>query len=228
MLRPPLSAILSFNGGYVDTMGFLALTGLFTAHVTGNFVTLGAVIALGTGGAIAKILALPVFCIVVLLARLLDLRLESRGRSAMPILLSIKLVLFVVAAALVVRHGSFGSAENLASIIVGMTLVAAMAIQNAVHRAHMATQPPTTLMTGTTTQIMLDLADLLTGGHSADAGTVRSRLMRMGLSVVTFALGCACGALAFMASPVWCFAVPPVLVALGLAVHLAADKQAAT
>ncbi|MCM2398137.1 DUF1275 family protein [Rhizobium sp. S95] len=228
MLRPPLSAILSFNGGYVDTMGFLALTGLFTAHVTGNFVTLGAVIALGTGGAIAKILALPVFCIVVLLARLLDLRLESCGRSAMPILLSIKLVLFVAAAALVVRHGPFGPAENLASIIVGMTLVAAMAIQNAVHRAHMATQPPTTLMTGTTTQIMLDLADLLTGGHPADAGTVRSRLMRMGLSVVTFALGCAGGALAFMASPVWCFAVPPVLVALGLAVHLAADKQPAT
>lgn len=26
MVRPPLSAILSFNGGYVDTMGFLALT----------------------------------------------------------------------------------------------------------------------------------------------------------------------------------------------------------
>ncbi|MDU6748154.1 MAG: DUF1275 family protein, partial [Bradyrhizobium sp.] len=40
--------LLSVNAGYVDTAGFLALQGLFTAHVTGNFVTLGAALALGT------------------------------------------------------------------------------------------------------------------------------------------------------------------------------------
>jgi len=32
-----LPLLLGFNGGYVDTMGFLALQGLFTAPVTGNF-----------------------------------------------------------------------------------------------------------------------------------------------------------------------------------------------
>jgi hypothetical protein len=40
--------LLSFNGGYVDTAGFLALQGLFTAHVTGNFVTFGAAMVEGT------------------------------------------------------------------------------------------------------------------------------------------------------------------------------------
>src|ERR1700689_5087240 len=59
-MKPTLPILLSINGGYVDTAGYLALQGLFTSHVTGNFVTLGATLALGTGGAVPKLLALPV------------------------------------------------------------------------------------------------------------------------------------------------------------------------
>jgi DNA-binding transcriptional LysR family regulator len=65
--RPPLPLLLSLNAGFVDAAGFLALQGLFTAHVTGNFVTLGASLVFGTTGAVAKLLALPVFCLVVIM-----------------------------------------------------------------------------------------------------------------------------------------------------------------
>jgi uncharacterized membrane protein YoaK (UPF0700 family) len=61
---PPL---LSCNGGFVDTAGYLAFQGLFTAHVTGNFVTFGASLVQGASGAVAKLLALPVFCLVIVL-----------------------------------------------------------------------------------------------------------------------------------------------------------------
>jgi uncharacterized membrane protein YoaK (UPF0700 family) len=39
IMKPNLPTLLRFNGGYVDTSGYIALQGLFTAHVTGNFVT---------------------------------------------------------------------------------------------------------------------------------------------------------------------------------------------
>src|SRR6201991_3931470 len=96
--RATLPLLLSLNAGYVDTAGFLALQGLFTAHVTGNFVTLGASLALGTSGALSKLLALPVFCVVVVLSRLLSHTLRSRELPVFRSLLAIKLVLLVAAA----------------------------------------------------------------------------------------------------------------------------------
>ena len=35
-----MTRLLSLNAGFVDTVSFLGLEGLFTAHITGNFVTL--------------------------------------------------------------------------------------------------------------------------------------------------------------------------------------------
>src|SRR5246127_2094061 len=89
-----LPLLLSFTAGYVDTAGFLALQGLFTAHVTGNFVTLGASLALGTSGAIAKLLALPVFCAVVISVRLLGTLLPS-WRAVFETMLGLKIALLM-------------------------------------------------------------------------------------------------------------------------------------
>src|ERR1700761_3646886 len=93
--RPALPLMLSLNAGYVDTAGFLALQGLFTAHVTGNFVTLGASLALGTSGAVAKLLALPVFCFVVIASRVLGTLLSNRFDRVFEVLLGLK-VLFLI------------------------------------------------------------------------------------------------------------------------------------
>ena len=65
-----MTRLLSLNAGFVDTVGFLGLQGLFTAHVTGNFVTLAAGFVYGPHGTIGKILALPEFIGAVAVARL--------------------------------------------------------------------------------------------------------------------------------------------------------------
>ena len=207
-----IAAFLSLNAGYVDTAGFLALQGLFTAHVTGNFVTLGAALVLGGSGILAKLLALPVFCAVILVTRLLAPALPRLGLPVLRSMLWLKLVLLAAGAAMAIWIGPVHDASQPAAVVTGMLLVAAMAIQNAISRIHLGTAPPTTLMTGTTTQMMIDLADLLRGDlPDEQRSAARARLGRMGANVGAFALGCAAGALLFSLFKMRCFVVPPLL-----------------
>lgn len=227
MPRSRLAVLLSFNAGYVDTMGFLALAGLFTAHVTGNFVTLGAALALGGNGAIAKMLALPVFCVAVLVARQVEMRLPWQPGHKISLMLFVMLALFSVTAIVARVHGAFTDANDLVAISTGMTLVTAMAIQNTLHRVHLPALPPSTLMTGTTTQVMLDIADLISGKPIEKRDELIARLRRMITSLLSFAAGCAAGAFAYIFSGTWCFAVPPLLIVLSLIIEIRENGSAA-
>jgi len=207
----PLPILMSLNAGLVDTAGFLALQGLFTAHVTGNFVTLGAALVNGTSGVFAKLIALPVFCAVVLVTRIFSFSLPSLGLPILRTMLAMKTILLALGAYLAIRFGPFAQGDSAEAIMTGMALVSAMAIQNAAHRIHLGTEPPTTLMTGTTTQIMIDVADLIRGAAADVTGPAKARLIKMTTSVATFALGCAVGACLYAAYGNWCFVVPPML-----------------
>jgi uncharacterized membrane protein YoaK (UPF0700 family) len=203
--------LLSLNGGYVDTMSFLAMHGLFAAHVTGNFVTLGASLALGTTGATAKLLALPVFCLGVVGARLLRYRLLQRGLPVLRSLLFAQFILLSAAAILSIDIHPLPSGDGLGALIVGMTLVSAMAIQNAAHRVHFSKSPPSTLMTGTTTQIMLDVADLLHGETTALREVAKVRIRHLAPAVLTFAVGCAAAATLYALVQELSFWMPPAV-----------------
>src|SRR5476649_1773707 len=111
MKKPTVPTLLSFNAGYVDTAGFLALQGLFTAHVTGNFVTLGATLVHGSSGAVPKLLALPTFCLVVMAARLLRHALQHFDVAVVRPLLGLKLALLIAAAVLALSLGPFADGD---------------------------------------------------------------------------------------------------------------------
>jgi uncharacterized membrane protein YoaK (UPF0700 family) len=66
-------------------------------------------------------------------------------------------------------------------------------------------------MTGTTTQMMIDIADMIRGVPGVARDAIRSRLRRMGAAVAGFALGAAVGAVLFHAIGKWCFALPAVV-----------------
>lgn len=220
-MRWSLPAVQSLIAGYADTSGFLALKGLFTSHVTGNFVTLGSSLVFGTKGALTKTLALPVFCVVVFLSRLLAFRLEAAQRPVFRNLLRVQVALLFVVAALAVWLGPIDDPDGGPALVLGLTLVSAMALQNAAHRTYLAHTPPSTIMTGTTTQIMLDLANLVHGVRTEVAASTRVRFRRMSVSVLVFAVGCGLAAFLFLQLGKWCFCALPLL---GLASLMMRDE----
>jgi uncharacterized membrane protein YoaK (UPF0700 family) len=213
---PALPVVLSAEAGYVDTSSFLALQGLFTAHVTGNFVTLGASLAFGTTGVLAKLLAIPVFCAVVIGARVVGASLRDSGRPALPVLFTAKCLLLVLGGTLAILFGPFRSGDAWKAISTGMVLVAAMAIQNAAQRLYLSAAPPATMMTGSTTQLMIDLADLIRGGKEGRPA-ILARMRSISAIIAAFAVGCGAAAATFVAAGMWCFAIPPFLAAASVA-----------
>ena len=201
------AALLSFNGGFVDTASFLGLAGLFTAHVTGNFVTLGAALVLGSHGIIGKILALPEFILIVALARLAGAALRTRQAPVLRILLAAEVALLLAFFVLAVAFGPFANADSPAALLTGFAGIAAMAIQNAVQRVHLSSLPPTTLMTGSTTQATIDAVDLIVGTDPEHAAAIRTRFGRLSLSIIYFAASCAASAALYWLVGFWCLAL---------------------
>ncbi len=145
-------------------------------------------------GVIAKLLALPEFIVVIVVARLVGAALRARGSAG--------------AAPSARRQGGvparllrpcryartvLPTATRRSALVTAFAGIAGMAVQNAVQRVHYGTMPPTTLMTGNTTQAALDAVDLLHGGGSDPAAT-RARFGRTVTSIAWFAGGCALAA----------------------------------
>src|SRR6202042_2276006 len=98
--------------------------------------------------------------------------------SALEVLIALKVLLLFIAAALAIRFGPFPDADSARAVLTGMVLVAAMAIQNSLHRFHFGSSPPSTLMTGTTTQVMIDVADRIYAPSGTESQSA-ARLVQM-------------------------------------------------
>lgn len=208
-------SLLAFVAGYVDVVGFAALFGLFTAHVTGNFVMIGLELAGSGQGVLAKLLALPVFVLSVAATKLAVAALVRHGVAPLRPLLLAQAVLLLAFMGAGLLALPITSADAPATIIVGLIGVAAMGVQNAKGRIVLGDQAPTTIMTGNTTQIVIDLVELLSPG-STQKDIARTRLRKMVPPLLGFATGAVLGALAFAELSFWCV-VPPVGILMGLA-----------
>src|SRR5262245_53495172 len=88
-----LPTLLSVIAGMVDLTGFLNLGNVFTAHITGNLVVIGALVVRGGNVNLAQILAIPVFMFAVAGAWLIARTSGTRGRTLLRLLLQVQLLL---------------------------------------------------------------------------------------------------------------------------------------
>jgi uncharacterized membrane protein YoaK (UPF0700 family) len=211
--RPGTSAVLAFVAGYADSVGFVALLGLFTAHVTGNFVLIGSELAHPSGNVLLKLLAFPAFIAAVACTRLLTLRLEAGGHSALRALLLVESALLAAFMVAGWAASPVHDTEAPLAMAAGLLGAAAMGVQNAAARLVLTALAPTTVMTGNVTQLVIDAVDMARG--AADAA-VRARARRIVESIAAFAVGAIGGAMAYVHAGFAALLAPvTVLAALG-------------
>lgn len=184
-------ALLALAAAFVDTCGFIGLFGLFTAHVTGNFVLIGAELVSRHEEILTKLLALPVFLFTVVLTAQAEVMLKRHDRAAVAWLLGVEAAIVATAAATAGLLPAPGHADDALTMTIGFLLIAAMGVQNALMRTGLAGPVQTTVMTGNVTQVAIDLLSRAAG--RADAAT-RARLANAWPAILAFASGSALGA----------------------------------
>ena len=192
--------ILSLIAGFVDTVGFVALFGLFTAHVTGNFVLIGAEVA-GVGqGMLLKLLAFPAFIVGIAMSSVLFKYLERKHSAntagGLYLMQAVLLGAFLVTGllALPVRDASAPLV-----LLCGVLGTMGMGVQNARGKLLETAGLPNTVMTGNVTQVVLDVVELIhRGTHGGHAQQVSERLRSTLAAMGGFAAGAMVGALAYV------------------------------
>ena len=145
-----LAAVLSMTAGTVDVVGFLALGGLFVAHITGNLVVLAAHYITGGFSQIGPLMSVPVF--IVVLGAVTWLFTNKTIHTSLRTLLILHAVLLAGFFGLAVVLGPFPNPDGATAVTVGMLGVAAMATQNALVKIDLPGFPSTAVLTTNTVQ----------------------------------------------------------------------------
>ena len=213
-----VSTLFGAIAGYVDTVGFLALFGMFTAHITGDLVA--SLAELPQGSVTTRVLMLPIFMISVAVTTVFA-RATRRYSDAplFPLLALMTVALLVFGATGIVLRPFMTSHSNWAVSIVGAIGVGAMAIQNMIMRDALNSWTPTTIMTGNLTQVTIQLVELAFAAREGDPQRrariherAVTRLVKFGLPLVGFVTGAVSGAMLTRLYGFWSIALPAAVV----------------
>jgi uncharacterized membrane protein YoaK (UPF0700 family) len=204
---------LGLVGGYVDTVGYIMLRGLFPNHVTGNL----PIAAANPGwSAIPLLVMVPLWLVAVIAAAAVAGRLERRSSAlVLPAVIGAEaalLGLFLLLGVALIPDRD--ASTLLTQTIVGAAGVSAMGVQSVVTRLG-GYVFPTTMVTGTLTLLGMDGAQALFGQHpNAERAVVVRRIKAFSRVVVAFGAGAGLGGLMASLVDFWAMSLPVAAVAL--------------
>ena len=217
VVPPPALAmilLLSMIAGSTDTIGFFALGGLFTAHVTGNVVLLSGHLAMGGKVGIAQLISVPVFMIVVALARLLARSFSAPATALMTLQLCF-LTCFLI---LCIAGRPFTDFDQWTAVLAGMSGIAAMATQNVLVQS-IPEMPSTAMVTVDITRFSMAAIDLVQKRGDERRSSLRT-VRSAGPAIAGFVAGCCLGAALHVHVGGWALTLPVLLATAVLALHL--------
>lgn len=226
----PAGFLLSWVAGFVDTSAFIILFGIFTAHVTGNIALAGSsFVSSDHETTITRLLMLPTFMLTVALTSLLARYARRKQWSVFAVLLTAEAIALSVFLLIGTRLSPALLLDVQEEYIlpIGMSGVVAMAIQNALMKeAHgvFKSYIPTTVMTGNTTQLTIDVVQFLSGKFASsesgerEAAEALERMSRFIPVIIGFALGGLGAAVFVLVSESWWSLVFPLMIVSMLAI----------
>ena len=212
-----LPTLLSVIAGMVDVIGFLSL-GIFTAHVTGNIVVIGALMVRHNRLNLAQILAIPVFILAVAATWLIAKASRRRGIGLTRPLLLIQFLLITCLLIFSAITKPSADPHGLMAIIAAMIAVSAMGCQFALLRLALPVAPSTAVMTGNLTNAVLGLVDLSSRTQPLMESD-SSRLTGALHLLVGFFVGCVIATAALMYLGDWAWSLPAALAAVTVALR---------
>ncbi|GAB2590722.1 YoaK family protein [Spirosoma areae] len=198
---------LAFVTGFVDTVGFITLSGLFIAQITGNLVLVGAsFIKADDANNINRLLMIPVYLLGSSLATLLGLLLQKASKAVFPKLLLVEAGLLLLFTGLgYFLDNPHHPLEAVDMFMIATTGVLAMAVQSSAVRLGFPAYVSTTTMTINVTQFSIDLVDYLANitpfvrrpQPQAQQQILAHQVNRYGVALLGFIVGTGTGALLF-------------------------------
>jgi uncharacterized membrane protein YoaK (UPF0700 family) len=198
---PPL---LGFVAGFIDSCTVLALYGLFVAQVTGSFVLAAVAFVTHEQGVVIKLSAIPVFLAAAAVITVVTVVAERRGRSALAWALGLECIVLTVFMIAAIAGEPLADPNAVPVVIASLTGLFAMGAQSAMVRLTMKGVASTNVMTTNTTQIAIDVTELVLAWRArrrapADDGVAtvylaaRGRVATLAPIMLSFLLGTAAG-----------------------------------
>jgi uncharacterized membrane protein YoaK (UPF0700 family) len=184
-----VTLLLAAVAGYCDIVTFITAGSIFSAHVTGNFITFAYQIVKGSDSqAWVKLLTFPVFILSVIAGG--RIAAKSDNRYKLLLIEGVTLVLGGIISETCIRIPGL----TWETYVVVMMVVFAMGLQNAFGKLYAKeTYGPTTMMTGNVTQASLDLGNSISSSFK-DLVSVQG-LKHQSITIAGFLAGCLAGAL---------------------------------